>query len=383
MERQTDFLDAMDSMAVQVVSTLRLEHAERVPRPVRAPAPEFVGQRRFGHRRRTSRSRRRRSSAARVGATGQAGAGFDFKQNIWQVIDNFTMVKGQPQRKFGFDWQFIHDERTNGTAVQIYTFPTVAATRRRRAAPTRSRYTTLQQVTRAAVLRHGHERREASSSRTTGRSPSNLKFLYGVRYDLYQYPPDGRSDAPLDASQTFNIDKNNFGPRVGVAWTLNERSVVRASTGLMYDQPMLLGGYEQALQFNGSPLSYTVSLQPDQRRGAGLPGNLSSPPPGFTLPVQSLCDGRSRLPGRRARGRTTCSTSTRSAATSRSRSGYMYAKDQRPARGDRRQPDQPGRLAGRRASDLLHGGERGHAARTRVSTTSTRCSRSAPVTTTR
>ena len=68
------------------------------------------------------------------------------------------------------------------------------------------------------------------------------------------------------------MDKNNFGPRLGVAWTLgsDKRTVLRASTGLMYDQP-LLAAYENAVQQNGVR-SVTVSLTPSSRRRAGVPG---------------------------------------------------------------------------------------------------------------
>ena len=86
-----------------------------------------------------------------------------------------------------------------------------------------------------------------------------VKILYGVRYDLYKYP-QGIADAPLIETHEFNIDKNNFGPRVGVAWSMDAQTVLRASTGMMYDQP-ILGPYEQALQLSGSPRSpvYTFS----------------------------------------------------------------------------------------------------------------------------
>ena len=47
-----------------------------------------------------------------------------------------------------------------------------------------------------------------------------VKVLYGVRYDLYKYPA-GIADAPLAQTHEFNIDKNNFGPRVGVAWSID------------------------------------------------------------------------------------------------------------------------------------------------------------------
>ncbi len=86
-----------------------------------------------------------------------------------------------------------------------------------------------------------------------------VKMLYGVRYDLYKYPA-GIADAPLAQTHEFNTDKNNFGPRVGVAWSIDPKTVLRASTGIMYDQP-ILGGYEQALQLSGSPRSPVYSLQ--------------------------------------------------------------------------------------------------------------------------
>ena len=55
----------------------------------------------------------------------------------------------------------------------------------------------------------------------------------------------------------------------------------------MYDQPLLLA-YEKALQFNGSPLS--LLGEPRSPTAAGAPAfpEPGSPPPGFTLPVQSL-----------------------------------------------------------------------------------------------
>ena len=55
--------------------------------------------------------------------TGQGNAGFDFKQNITQAIDNFTYIRAAHSYKFGFDWQHIYDERTAAPQF-LYTFPT-------------------------------------------------------------------------------------------------------------------------------------------------------------------------------------------------------------------------------------------------------------------
>ena len=94
-----------------------------------------------------------------------------------------------------------------------------------------------------------------------------MKVLYGLRYDLYKYPA-GIADAPLAQTHEFNIDRNNFGPRVGVAWSVDAKTVLRASTGIMYDQP-ILGGYEQALQL--SRLAARAGLHASAARRAGAP----------------------------------------------------------------------------------------------------------------
>ncbi len=109
----------------------------------------------------------------------------------------------------------------------------------------------------------------------------SLKVLYGLRYDIYNYPA-GLPNAPLASTQHFNVDKNNFGPRVGVAWSLDEKTVVRASTGIMYDQP-ILGGYEQALQLSGSPKAPAYTFSPTAAGAPAFPSTVSS----GSLPVQS------------------------------------------------------------------------------------------------
>src|SRR2546421_335312 len=74
-----------------------------------------------------------------------------------------------------------------------------------------------------------------------------FKLLYGVRYDTYT-PPDGSSGAVLAASRTFPEDRNNWQPRAGFVWTLDDarRTVLRGNSGLTYDQP-INAIYEQAI----------------------------------------------------------------------------------------------------------------------------------------
>ena len=69
----------------------------------------------------------------------------------------------------------------------------------------------------------------------------------------------------------FNIDKNNFGPRAGVAWSIDaEDACCAPASGIMYDQP-ILGGYEQALQSQRIAARAGLHVQRHVGRRAGVP----------------------------------------------------------------------------------------------------------------
>jgi Carboxypeptidase regulatory-like domain/TonB dependent receptor len=279
LERATDFLDAMDSTAGQLVSSfgssrlneLRFQYAHRHQSSnansdsgtgpaitIASPAISFGGP---------------------WAGTGQGNAGFDFKQNITQFIDNFTYIRSSHSYKFGLDWQHIYDERTNAPQFS-YTFPTVAAYLAAKAGTAPRGYTTMSQITGDPTFNMTTNTFSMFVQDDWQVAP-RVKILYGVRYDLYKYP-DGLANAPLVSSQAFNIDKNNFGPRAGVAWSLDEKTVLRASTGVMYDQP-ILGGYEQALQLSGSPKAPVYSFNGTTVGAPAFPSGVST----GTLAVQS------------------------------------------------------------------------------------------------
>jgi hypothetical protein len=249
LERATDFLDAMDSVAGQLVTTLGASKLNEL-------------RVQFAHRHQSSIANADSGTGPAItiaspavsfggpwAATGQGNAGFDFKQNITQVIDNFTYIRATHSYKFGFDVQHIYDERAAAPQF-VYTFPTVAAYLAAKNGTAPNGYTTMSQLT-------GERSFDMSTNvfstfvQDDWQIAPTVKILYGVRYDLYKYP-EGIADAPLAQTHEFNVDRNNFGPRVGVAWSFDANTVLRASTGIMYDQP-ILGGYEQALQLSGSP----------------------------------------------------------------------------------------------------------------------------------
>ena len=298
LERATDFLDAMDSIGTPAGELDGLEQAQRTPLPVRASAPELGGQRRLRHRPGDRDHTPAISFGGPWSGTGQGNAGFDFKQDITQVIDNFTYIRAAHSYKFGFDYQHIYDERTNAPQF-AYTFPTVAAYLAAKAGAAPFGYTTMSQITGNLSFNMATDVFSTFVQDDWQLSPK-VKLLYGVRYDLYKYPA-GIADAPLAQTHAFNTDKNNFGPRLGVAWSIDPQTVLRASTGIMYDQP-ILGGYEQALQLSGSPRSPVYSFNGTSAGAPAFPNGAST----GTLAVQSpwavASDfaGRAHLAGQRA-----------------------------------------------------------------------------------
>jgi hypothetical protein len=283
IQRTNNFLDAMESTSGQLVSfltpttlnELRVQYARRVQSRTSnelsgtGPAINIPNAANFG------------GSIATVN-----DIGFDFLQGITQVVDNVTFLRGNHNYKAGFDVQLIDDERTQAL-FQAYTFPTVAAYLAAKNGTNPKSYTNYQQLI-------GNPSFTMQSSSYSGfiqddwRLSPNFKLLYGVRYDYYKYP-DGTANAPLIYNQAYNSDGNNFSPRLGIAYSpgSDSRSVIRASTGLMFDQ-MLLAAYELAITANGLPDRTSVNVTPAASGSPNFPNTLDNLPPGFTPPAPSL-----------------------------------------------------------------------------------------------
>jgi len=270
-QRATDFADRQHSTGAQLISTmggnllneLRVQYAtrdqSRVPSALSGPGPAV-----------------NITGVANIGGpiASVSDAGFGFTQNVMQVNNSTTWLRGDHALKAGLDLQFVSDTRTAAPA-SLYTFATTAAYQAAVSGANPFGYQSFTQYFGLPELEYTTAQ-YGFFVQDDWRVTPTLKVLYGVRYDRYGVP-DGVANAPIATSQEFPTDDNNFAPRVGVVWTLGESrdSVIRANTGIMYDQT-LNAIYEQALQNDGTNARASATLQPSQSGAPAFPNILSA-----------------------------------------------------------------------------------------------------------
>jgi hypothetical protein len=271
VERGTDFKDRQHSTGGQLISTigggllneLRMQYATRAQSRTPAtlagtgPAVNIPNVASFGGP-----------------IAGTADAGFGFTQDVMQINNNTTWLRGDHALKAGLDLQFVADTRRAAPAA-LYTFPTTAAYLAAANGTNPFGYNSFTQYFGLPDLDYNTSQYGFFVQDDWRVSPT-FKLLYGLRYDVLGVP-DGVPSAPVATSESFPVDKNNFAPRVGAVWTLGDqgRSVLRANTGIMYDQT-LNAIYEQALQNDGTNARASANYQPTQTGAPAFPSILSS-----------------------------------------------------------------------------------------------------------
>ncbi|HYS23737.1 MAG TPA: TonB-dependent receptor, partial [Candidatus Eisenbacteria bacterium] len=68
----------------------------------------------------------------------------------------------------------------------------------------------------------------------------NLTLNYGIRYDVYKIPA-ADSTSLLLASQQFSVDKNNFAPRIGLAYGLGTIMSIELSRERQFEKRSVFG----------------------------------------------------------------------------------------------------------------------------------------------
>src|SRR5713226_1455726 len=224
------------------------------------------------------------SGVANFGGSDQTGVAFTEKTPQWS--DNLSYTRGTHTYKFGVDIRYILDNQTQQQFAK-YTFGSIDNYLAAKNGTNPKSYSTFQQTFGNPAVIY--------SSLFTGlyvqdnwKFRPNLTLTYGVRYDIYKIP-DADTKSLFPASQKFSVDKNNFAPRIGIAYSLgkDQKTVLRANYGIFYDAPQT-NVYFNALLNNGAPQVFNLSTNNASAFAPAFPTVLSALPTGFNLPTQDV-----------------------------------------------------------------------------------------------
>jgi outer membrane receptor protein involved in Fe transport len=200
---------------------------------------------------------------------GPIDVGFAYTETTPEIADNFSLITGGHELKVGFNTRWIRDEQVAATGA-LYTFSTIAAYQAAVTGADPKSYVSFIQAYGNPAIRY-NSLFFGGFAQDTWKPRRDLTVTYGLRYDVYR-PPQANRNAPFPYSQSFRTDKNNFAPRLGLAWSLDQqqKTIVRASTGIFYD-PLETDQYRLALLQNGLQAFFMVSALPTQPFAPGFP----------------------------------------------------------------------------------------------------------------
>lgn len=198
---------------------------------------------------------------------GTQNAGDRFAEKIPSFSDAVTKIWGGHTFKAGFGFQENNDNQV-GDVYSAYTFSTIANYLAAKSGVNPYAYTTFATVLGvpgAAYKSYFYDFFVQDSWRVR----PNLTLIYGVRWDRFQ-APSGMANAPFVWSQSFHTPNRDWAPRLGVAWTVTPKTVIRASAGLFYEAPATNTWYN-AFAYSGSTQAFTDSFSPSQAGAPAFP----------------------------------------------------------------------------------------------------------------
>jgi Carboxypeptidase regulatory-like domain/TonB dependent receptor len=178
--------------------------------------------------------------------------------DLIETADTITHIHGNHVTRAGVDWLYNRVDILFPGALQgVYTFPSLANF-------LSGAYGSFQQAF-GAPSQFQTNPNIGAFVQDEWRVHTNLTINAGLRYDA-QFLPD-----------PINTDKNNFAPRLGLAYAPGDhRTVIRASYGLYFDR-IPLRATSNALQRDGSKY-IVVQLAPSQAGAPVFPNVLAVQP---------------------------------------------------------------------------------------------------------
>ena len=204
---------------------------------------------------------------------GTTAAGDQFTEKIPNLNENLTWIHGKHSYKWGGSWQENVDLQKADSFTQ-YIFPSIAAYLSAKSGANPRSYTTVN-VSNGGAVPSYHSVFFSLYGQDNWQFTPKLTLVYGLRYDKF-VPPPSDPNAPFIYSRNFNSPGANFAPRVGFAYRLTPKTIVRASGGIFYESPATNTWFNTLL--NNGNLS-SVSLGPTSAGAPAYPTILTSVAP--------------------------------------------------------------------------------------------------------
>jgi len=267
--------------------------------------PTFFNEFRFQYGQRNGEGERRRNefSGSRPSVTISGVANFgspvegdnaSAPYRITQIQDNLTRTFSAHIVKFGGGFSF-HSDTDRSTLFALYTFPSIDAYIAARNGTNPLSYTSFTEVFGDTSLKYAATFWNFFAQ-DDWKITRRLKINFGLRYD-FMIPPKADATSPFVLSQKFNLDKNNFAPRLGIVYALREGTrptVIRAGAGIYYDAT-LLAIYRDVIRINGNPRFFNVSFNGNNNgtttpspNAPAFPNTFGTLPVGTVLPRQNI-----------------------------------------------------------------------------------------------
>ena len=223
----------------------------------------------------------------------------DNRQHQINVTDNFSLIVGSHRMKFGADYRRLRPEEGSLTYLLEYEFGSLANILANSvpAGVVTSRTADVQLV----ISNWSLFAQDAWSI------ANNLSVTYGLRWDYNTAPSSPNGTPPFTVNQVTDLltatiapagtplwhpQKDDFAPRLGLAWQARPNLVLRAGAGIFYDL-----GYSD---ITNAMISFPY-VQEKIILGTSFPlsGSAAAPPPFTTSPpaaVMSVIDPHHVLP---------------------------------------------------------------------------------------
>jgi hypothetical protein len=190
-------------------------------------------------------------------------------ENRFQFADSVSVVKGSHSLKFGFDvarTEDYSDSLSNRFGTFTYANVTNFALDFTNPAPGPSHYQTFTQSFGNPIV-DPTVTDTAFFAQDSWKITPKLTANYGVRYEYAFLPTPPTSNPNYPQTGHIPSSKNNFAPRIGLAYSINSKTVLRAGYGLFY------GRYQTGLitNFFVNNDVYTQSLTISSPTVAGAP----------------------------------------------------------------------------------------------------------------